>query len=180
MDGGARRSARAGAGCRVRRARSGAPYLQVHVKSHRPYSRWRFRPATSRSRLRGRIFLPRILPGKTFRIEPLNRSSRRKEALTSFPPRSVSLLTSAATRLKGRENSPVPEPTPDVSAVGLPPHPNPLPRWGRGRRPGAVSCTRLPSNSARKFEVFGVFGTFGVFGVFGANTSLPIPASSFL
>src|SRR5881398_1311542 len=39
----------------------------------------------------------RIPPSKSSRIEPLNRSSRRKEALISLSPRSLSLLTSAAT-----------------------------------------------------------------------------------
>src|SRR5213594_913498 len=39
----------------------------------------------------------RIPPGKSSRIGPLNRSSRRKEALISLSPRSLSLLTSAAT-----------------------------------------------------------------------------------
>src|SRR6266511_5954001 len=47
-------------------------------------------------------FIERILPSKTSRIEPLNRSSRRKEALTSIPGRRVSLLTSAATSFMGR------------------------------------------------------------------------------
>ena len=42
----------------------------------------------------------RFPPSKTSRLEPLNRSSRRKEALISLCPRSLSLLTSAAT--KGR------------------------------------------------------------------------------
>src|SRR6266480_5608731 len=37
------------------------------------------------------------------RINPLNRSSRREEALTSFNRNGMSLLTSAATRFMGRE-----------------------------------------------------------------------------
>ncbi len=48
------------------------------------------------------LSLERILPSKSSRIEPLNRSRRRKEALTSFPRKRVSLLTSAATRFMGR------------------------------------------------------------------------------
>src|SRR6266498_2917257 len=56
-------------------------------------------------------FIERILPSKTSRIEPLNRSSRRKEALTSIPRRRVSLLTSAATSFMGRGET-VPQPCP--------------------------------------------------------------------
>src|SRR5437867_2522442 len=44
----------------------------------------------------------RIPPSKSSRSEPLNRSSRRKEALISLSPRSLSLLTSAA--FEGREH----------------------------------------------------------------------------
>ena len=41
-------------------------------------------------------------PRKISRIEPLNRSSRREEAPTSFSRNGMSLLTSAATRFMGR------------------------------------------------------------------------------
>jgi len=53
--------------------------------------------AATRSPLNG----GRIPRNESPRVEPLNRSSRRKEALTSFPRRRVSLLTSAATRFRG-------------------------------------------------------------------------------
>ena len=44
----------------------------------------------------------RILPNGILRFEPLNRSSRREEALIVFGEFRWSLLTSAATRFMGR------------------------------------------------------------------------------
>src|SRR2546421_4703641 len=78
-------------------------------------------------------------PRKTSRIEPLNRSSRRKEAPTWFRAKGMSLLTSAATRFMRSEHLQ----NPDVNRSHEPNRPRPRNQIGRSR-------TRTRTRTRRK------------------------------